>query len=137
MLLVDADAALRRELGTLLAEHYSRVRCIDARDVPTAIEALLVKHPDVVVTDLRLSGHAQGGFRVVMDAVSLGIPAVVVSGPISEALRMRLDELGVGRVDKSGSAAELFAAIDRAIEARAARTAIPTAAAAPPRAQTA
>lgn len=118
VLVADDDATLCREIGALLTEKYAPALAIAAGDVPSAIETLLVRHPDLVVTDLRLSGHPQGGFRLVLDAVSLGVPVVVASGPLGRSLSQRLDELGVGWVQKGSSDNALFAAIDRALSLR-------------------
>ena len=83
-------------IAALIVEKYAPAVALEATDVPNAIEALLVRHPDLVVADLCLSGHTQGGFRLILDATSLGVPAVVTSGPIARALETRLAELGVG-----------------------------------------
>jgi DNA-binding NarL/FixJ family response regulator len=122
VLIAEADDQLRKEIGAVLSERYGAITAIDARDAPSAIEALLVKHPDVVLGDVRLAGHPQGGLRVVLDAVSLGVPVVVVSGQLASALRTKLDELGVTYVMKGASASTLGSAIDRALEPRQALT---------------
>ncbi len=116
MLVADDDPTRRRLIGALLVEKYAPAVALEASCVPTAIEALLVRHPDLVIADLGLSGHFQGGFRLILDATSLGVPAVVTSGPISRALEERLAELGVGWVPKGSSEQTLVAAIDRALE---------------------
>jgi DNA-binding NarL/FixJ family response regulator len=116
ILVADDDATRRRLIGALLVEKYAPAVALEASCVPTALEALLVRHPDLVVADLGLSGHSQGGFRLILDAASLGVPAVVTSGPISRALEERLAQLGVGWVPKGSSEQTLFAAIDRALE---------------------
>src|SRR5262249_46360127 len=118
VLIAEADERLRKEIGAVLAERYGAITAIAAHDAPSAIEALLVKHPDVVLGDVRLSGHPQGGLRVVLDAVSLGGPGVVVSGQLASALRRKLDELGVAFVMKGASASALGSAIDRALAPR-------------------
>jgi CheY-like chemotaxis protein len=115
VLVADDDATRRRVIAALIVEKYAPAVALEATDVPNAIEALLVRHPDLVVADLCLSGHTQGGFRLILDATSLGVPAVVTSGPISRALETRLAELGVGWVPKGSSEGALFAAIDRAL----------------------
>jgi len=108
----------RRLVGALLVEKYAPAVALEATDVPSALEALLVRHPDLVVADLCLSGHSQGGFRLILDAASLGVPAVVMSGPISRTLEERLRELGVGWVLKGSSEDALFSAIDRVLAGR-------------------
>lgn len=118
VLVADGEAEPRRALSALLAERHGPAVAFEAGDVPAAIEALLVWHPDVVVTSLGLDGHAQGGFRVLLDAVSLGIPTVVVSEPLPRALHARLDELGVAWVARGGPASAVLAAIERALNAR-------------------
>jgi DNA-binding NtrC family response regulator len=121
VLVADDDATLRTELGALLAEHYAPATPLEASDVPSATEALLVRHPDLVVTDLRLPGHVHGGFRLILDAVSFGVPTVVTSGRVSRAMEQRLSELGVGFVQKGSTASALFAAVDRALSLRSDR----------------
>lgn len=115
VLVADEDAILRREIGALIVEKYAPAVALEASDVPSAIEALLVRHPDIVVADLRLSGHMQGGYRLILDAVSLGVPVIVASGQLSRTLEQRLAELGVGWVQKGASESALFTAVDRAI----------------------
>jgi len=116
VLVADDDPTRRRLISALLVEKYAPAVALEASCVPTALEALLVRHPDLVVADLCLSGHAQGGFRLILDAASLGVPAVVTSGPISRALEERLAELGVGWVPKGSSEDVLFGAIDRVLD---------------------
>lgn len=115
VLVADEDPTLRREIGALLVEKYAPALALEASNVPGAIECLLVRHPDLVVADLRLSGHPQGGFRLILDAVSLGVPVVVASGQLSRPLEQRLAELGVGWVQKGASDSALFSAIERAL----------------------
>lgn len=115
ILVADDDATRRHLVAGLLVERYAPAVALEAADVPSAIESLLVRHPDLVVADLCLSGHTQGGFRLILDAASLGVPAVVTSGPISRALEERLSELGVGWVAKGSSEQMLVAAVDRAL----------------------
>jgi len=116
VLVADDDATRRRLVAALLVETYAPAVALEAEDVPSALETLLVRHPDLVVADLCLSGHTQGGFRLILDAASLGVPAVVMSGPIARTLADRLVELGVGWVPKGSSEKTLFAAIDHALQ---------------------
>jgi DNA-binding NarL/FixJ family response regulator len=115
VLVADEDAILRREMSALLVERYTPAVALEAGDVPSAIEALLVRHPDLVVADLSLSGHTQGGYRLILDAVSLGVPVVVVSGELSRPVAQRLAEFGVGWVQKGAKDSALFTAVERAL----------------------
>src|SRR5689334_18686712 len=90
VLVADDDPTRRRLIAALLVEKYAPAVALEAEDVPRALETLLVRHPDLVVADLCLSGHTQGGFRLILDAASLGVPAVVTSGPIARTLEERL-----------------------------------------------
>ena len=112
VLVAHNDASFRSEFVGLMLERFSRATIFPVSTVPGALEALLVRHPNLVVTDLDLSGHILGGFRLILDAVSLGVPTVVLSGQVSQALRERLDNLGVKRVPKGESQAVLLGAVD-------------------------
>jgi CheY-like chemotaxis protein len=118
ILVADEDPTRRRLMASLIVDNLSPAIAIEAGDVPAALEALLTRHPDFVFADLCLPGHAQGGFRLVLDAASLGVPAVVTSGPINRALELRLAELGIGWVPKGAAENALFSVIDRALESR-------------------
>jgi CheY-like chemotaxis protein len=118
ILVADEDPTRRRLMTSLIVDKLAPAVAIEAGDVPSALEALLTRHPDFVFADLCLPGHTQGGFRLILDAASLGVPAVVTSGPIARALELRLSELGIGWVPKGASESALFAVIDRALELR-------------------
>ncbi len=118
ILVADEDPTRRRLMAALIADKLAPAIAIEASDVPTALEALLTRHPEFVFADLCLPGHTQGGFRLILDAASLGVPAVVTSGPIARSLELRLAELKIGWVPKGASESALFAVIDRALETR-------------------
>jgi hypothetical protein len=98
-----------------LAARLAPAVVICAADVPASLEALLLRHPDVVLVDPALGGHALGGFRLVLDCVSVGVPVVVLTEGVSPPLARRLAELGVGRVARDAGAVELAAAVQRAL----------------------
>jgi CheY-like chemotaxis protein len=118
ILVADEDPTRRQLMAALIVDKLAPAVAIEASDVPAALEALLTRHPDFVFADLCLPGHSQGGFRLILDAASLGVPAVVTSGPISRALEMRLAELKIGWVPKGASESALYSVIDRALETR-------------------
>ncbi len=118
ILVADEDPTRRRLMAALIVDKLAPAITIEASDVPTALEALLTRHPEFVFADLCLPGHTQGGFRVILDAASLGVPSVVTSGPIARSLELRLAELKIGWVPKGASESALFAVIDRALESR-------------------
>jgi CheY-like chemotaxis protein len=118
ILVADEDPTRRRVMASLIVDKLAPAIAIEASDVPTALDVLLTRHPDFVFADLCLPGHDQGGFRLILDAASLGVPAVVTSGPIARSLELRLIELKIGWVPKGASESALFAVIDRAIDAR-------------------
>ena len=118
ILVADEDPTRRRLMASLIVDKLAPAVAIEASDVPSALEALLTRHPEFVFADLCLPGHAQGGFRLILDATSLGVPAVVTSGPIARTVELRLSELGIGWVPKGASESALFAVIDRALELR-------------------
>lgn len=118
ILVADEDPTRRRLMATRIADKLAPAITIEAGDVPAALDALLTRHPEFVFSDLSLPGHTQGGFRLVLDAASLGVPAVVTSEPIARSLEMRLAELKIGWVPKDASESALFAVIDRALETR-------------------
>jgi CheY-like chemotaxis protein len=118
ILVADEDPVRRRVMASLIVDKLDPAIAIEAGDVPSALEALLTLHPDFVFADLGLPGHVQGGFRLVLDAASLGVAAVVTSGPIARALELRLTELKIGWVPKGASESALFAVISHALELR-------------------
>jgi CheY-like chemotaxis protein len=118
ILVADEDPTRRRLMAALIVDKLAPAIAIEASDIPEALEALLTRHPEFVFADLCLPGHTQGGFRLILDAASLGVPAVVTSGPISRALELRLVELKIGWVPKGATESALFAVIDRALETR-------------------
>lgn len=118
ILVADDDPTRRHVMATLIADKLAPAMTMEAGDVPSALEALLTRHPEFVFADLCLPGHTQGGFRLILDAASLGVPAVVTSGPISRTLELRLTELKIGWVPKGASERALFAVVDRALEMR-------------------
>ena len=118
ILVADEDPTRRRLMAALIVDKLAPAITIEACDVPGALEALLTRHPEFVFADLCLPGHSQGGFRLILDAASLGVPAVVTSGPIARSLELRLAELKIGWVPKGASESALFAVIDRALETR-------------------
>ncbi len=84
-----------------------------------AVRLLLDERPDLVVVSLRLPEGAmanpQGGFQVILDAADLGVPAVLVSGQLDEALCRRLDLLGVVCVRRDRSALDVAFAVEEAL----------------------
>jgi DNA-binding response OmpR family regulator len=74
VLLVEDDASLREGMGEIIAE------LAEVRDVGTeaeALEALRTERFDLVITDLRIAGHEQGG-RTVLEAARRGQQAVAI-----------------------------------------------------------
>lgn len=118
ILIADEDPLRRRVLASLFLEKLNPAIAIEASDVPSALDALLTRHPDFIFADLCLPGHAQGGFRLILDAASLGVPAVTTSGPIARSLELRLNELKIGWVPKGASETALIAVISQALESR-------------------
>ena len=118
ILIADEDPTRRTLMATLIGDKLAPALIIEASDVPGALDALLTRHPDFVFADLCLPGHTQGGFRLIIDAASLGVPAVVTSGPIARSLELRLAELNIGWVPKGASERALFNVIDRALAGR-------------------
>ena len=115
LLVVDDDASLRSRLVALLSQRSAPAVAMSAADVPSALDALFTRHPDLVVANLALPGHPRGGLRVVLDAVSVGVPVVAVGDAIAPSVAMRLSELRVACVSKGCSAATLLSAVDRAL----------------------
>lgn len=118
ILIADEDPTRRSLMATLIGDNLAPALIIETSDVPGALDALLTRHPDFVFADLCLPGHTQGGLRLILDAASLGVPAVVTSGPIARSLELRLAELNIGWVPKGASERALFNVIERALSAR-------------------
>lgn len=74
VLLVEDDASLREGMGEIIAE------LAEVREVGTeteAVEALRSERFDLVITDLRIAGHEQGG-RTVLEAARRAHQAVAI-----------------------------------------------------------
>ncbi len=119
VLVASGDPRQRQLLCRLVADRYAPAVPFEAADVPAAVEALVTMHPNLVLADLKMDGHAQGGLRAVLDAVSLGVRAVVVGSETSAVLQKRLRELGVGWVRKGAGVDALISAVDSALRQHA------------------
>lgn len=99
VLVAEFDEAIRSAWSAQLVARCGPVTVLEASCGSDAVRLLLDERPDLVVVSLRLPeglmANPQGGFQVILDAADLGIPAVLVSGPLDEVHRGQLDHLGV------------------------------------------
>ncbi|MBN1205013.1 MAG: response regulator [Myxococcaceae bacterium] len=90
VLLVEDDASLREGMGDVLAE-LAEVRA--AGSVDAALAALREDRFELVLTDLRITGKAQGG-RTILEAARRRLqPVVIVSAAQEEEIRQALQPL--------------------------------------------
>ncbi len=99
VLVAEFDEAIRSAWSAQLVARCGPVTVLEASCGSDAVRLLLDERLDLVVVSLRLPeglmANPQGGFQVILDAADLGIPAVLVSGPLDEVHRGQLDHLGV------------------------------------------
>jgi len=121
MMVASGDPGQRQLIMRLLRERYTGAIPFETSTVPSAVQALVTMHPDLVVADLQMEGHAQGGLRAILDAVSLGVSAVVIGTEITGSLQRRLRELGVGWVRRGADIKDFFLAVDTALRKQSSR----------------
>ena len=99
VIVAEFDEATRSAWSAQIVARCGPVTVLEAGCGRDATRLLLDEPPDLVVVSLRLPeglmANPQGGFQVLVDAADLGIPAVLVSGPLDDAHRGQLDHLGV------------------------------------------
>jgi DNA-binding NarL/FixJ family response regulator len=119
VLVAVQHATSRRSLAAIVERDFAPATIAEATDVPAASDALLVRHPDLVLVDLDLAGHAQRGLRLVIDAVALGVPTVAVTSDVPAAWAARLADWGVVCVARGARGRALVAGIEAALGASA------------------
>jgi CheY-like chemotaxis protein len=90
VLLVEDDPSLREGMGELLSE-LAEVRMVG--QVAPALEALQEERFDLVLTDLRIAGNAQGGRTIVEAARKQLQPVAIVSAATAEEITKLLRPL--------------------------------------------
>jgi hypothetical protein len=115
VLLASEDRALRDRMAERLLHRFHLEARIDAIDAREAGMALLVRHPDLVVCDVALPGHVQRGFRIVSEALVLGVPMVLLCGSVQPELSKRLEQLGIAWVTRDAFEHTFFPTVDRAL----------------------
>jgi hypothetical protein len=118
VMLAAGEASLRDAVAETLRDEYTLEMRIDAPDANEAAVALLLRHPDLVVCDVALPGHAQRGFRVVTEALMLGVPVLLLCGSVQPVLGKRLAQLGVAWVPKGATPNVFFDGVDLALRGR-------------------
>jgi CheY-like chemotaxis protein len=83
VLLVEDDPSLREGMGELLSE-LAEVRMVG--QVLPALEALEEERFELVITDLRIAGNAQGGRTIVEAAQQRLQPVAIVSAAAAEEM---------------------------------------------------
>ena len=120
VLVAESNDAVRSAWETHLVARCGPMIFLDATCGRDAVQLLLDERPDLVVVSLRLPEGAmanpQGGFQVMLDAADLGVPAVLVSGPLDDALCRRLDHLGVLCVRRDEAEGDVAFAVEAALQ---------------------
>jgi len=98
-----------------LGQRFNVEARIDAVDAHEAGMALLVRHPDLVLCDVALPGHVERGFRIVSEALVLGVPMVLLCGSVQPELSKRLEQLGIAWVARDAFEHTFIPTIDRAL----------------------
>ena len=119
VLIAESDEAVCAAWADQFAARCDPVTVLTAGDAATAVRLLLDERPSLVVVSLRLPEGAmanpQGGFQVILDAADLGVPAILVSGPLDPSLRSRLGQLGVLLVRRDDAERDVGAAVEEAL----------------------
>lgn len=119
VLVAEWDDRVRSAWSAQLLARCGPLTLLEASCGRDAVRLLLDERPDLVVVSLRLPegplANPQGGFQVILDAADLGVPAVLVSGPLAEPLRRRLDQLHVVCVRRDAER-DVGLAVEEALE---------------------
>lgn len=117
ILIADDDAAIRKLLKRLLAEHGHRT--FEAADGLDALHLARQEKPELVVTDVLMP--VMDGFELVrqlrLDPITASVPVILISGAYNDAAAQALAAAGgaTGVLKKPYREAELLAAIDAAM----------------------
>ncbi len=115
VLVVDDDAAVRAALKFALELEGFRVRLYDGPAAILAEKSL----PDrgCLVVDFRMPGLDGVALIGILRSRHVGLPAIVISGRVDNAMLRRAEQLGVSRVlEKPLSDATLVECIRHALE---------------------
>jgi DNA-binding NarL/FixJ family response regulator len=119
VLVAESNDSVRSAWETHFLARCGPMIFLDATCAHDAVQLLLDERPDLVVVSLRLPEGAmanpQGGFQVILDAADLGVPAVLVSGRLDDALCRRLDGLGVLCVRRDEADDDVVFAVEQAL----------------------
>lgn len=118
VMIAAPDHVLRDDVADRLRDSYAVEVRMDVEDASEAAVALLLRHPDLVVCDVALPGHAQRGFRVVTEALMLGVPILLLCGSVQPMFGKRLAQLGVTWVSKNASQSVFLDGAQRALRGR-------------------
>ncbi len=120
VLVAESNDAVRSAWETDFVARCGPMIFLDATCGRDAVQLLLDERPDLVVVSLRLpegaSANPQGGFQVILDAADLGVPAVLVSRRLDDALCRRLDHLGVLCVGRDEADRDVAFAVEEALQ---------------------
>ena len=120
VLVAESNDAVRSAWETQLLARCGPMIFLEATCGRDAVQLLLDERPDLVVVSLRLPEGAmanpQGGFQVILDAANLGVPAVLVSRRLDDALCRRLDHLGVLCVGRDEADRDVAFAVEEALQ---------------------
>ena len=119
VLVAESSELVRRAWAACCVARCGPMTLLEASCGSDAVRLLVDERPDLVVVSLRLPegpmANPQGGFQVVLDAADLGVPVVLVGGHLDEALRRRLDLLGVICVLRSEAERDVGAAVEESL----------------------
>lgn len=120
VLVAESNDAVRSAWETHFLARCGPMIFLEAACGRDAVQLLLDERPDLVVVSLRLPEGAmanpQGGFQVILDAADLGVPAVLVSRRLDDALCRRLDHLGVLCVGRDEADRDVAFAVEEALQ---------------------
>jgi DNA-binding NarL/FixJ family response regulator len=120
VLVAEWNEAVRSAWTTHFVARCGPMTFLEASCGRDAVRLLLDERPDLVVVSLRLPegplANPQGGFQVILDAADLGVPAVLVSRLLDEALRRRLDHLGVVCALRDEADRDVALAVEEALD---------------------
>lgn len=96
IIVVDDDTQVRKLFRDLLTRHGYEVH--EADDAPTALQAMEDTHFDLVISDVQMPGVSGVALLREIKRMQHGVPVIVVSGVVEEALAAECIQAGAGNV---------------------------------------
>lgn len=103
ILVVDDDSGVREFLATLLSD--AGYEAVTASSVPSAMEILRERPPDLLITDVRIGGD--NGLQLLTQGPQPHVPAIVITGFMDGSIEHDAKAFGAEFLVKPVDPAEL------------------------------